>query len=152
VLSQAPAPSFSFTWYRPDVACVARHPASLLGGLYLLGRCRHAQQLLSSIIIVAWLVGRFLQIFPPSTVALSSCEAELDGFFEAAHWLEFLRRIAAFMGIDQHGPTAGDADSAPAIAVLKKRGRSGHSEYSDARHFRKWCTSVAHITQSADAV
>jgi hypothetical protein len=57
----------------------------------------------------------FSKVFQP----LLLCEAELNGFFEAALWLEFFRRIAAFMGITQQGPTTVYADSASAIALLK---------------------------------
>ena len=90
----------------------------------------------SSIIITLGSSVVFSKVFLQPTVAVSSCEAELNGFFEAALWLEFFRRIAAFMGITQRGPTTVYADSASAIALLKKRVPSGRSKHYDVRYFR----------------
>ncbi len=69
-------------------------------------------------------------------MAVNSCEAELNEFFEAALWLELFRRIVALMGVTQHGPATVYADSASAIAVLKKRVPSGRSKHYDVRYFR----------------
>ena len=90
----------------------------------------------SSIIITLGSSVVFSKVFLQPTVAVSSCEAELNGFFEAALWLEFFRQIASFMGITQNGPTTVYADSASAIAVLKKRVPSGRSKHYDVRYFR----------------
>jgi hypothetical protein len=46
----------------------------------------------SSIIITLGSSVVFSKVFLQPTVAVSSCEAELNGFFEAALWLEFLLR------------------------------------------------------------
>ena len=113
----------------PHAAGFVGPSTPLLGGLELRGRPGHAAQLLESSVV-------FSKVFLQPTVAVSSCEAELNGFFEAALWLEFFRRIAAFMGITQHGPTTVYADSASAIALLKKRVPSGRSKHYDVRYFR----------------
>jgi hypothetical protein len=57
-----------------------------------------------SIIITLGSSAVFSKVFLQPTVAVSSCEAELNGFFEAALWLEFFRRIAVFMGITPARP------------------------------------------------
>jgi hypothetical protein len=78
----------------------------------------------------------FSKSFLQTTVAVSSCEAELNGIFEAALWLEFFRQIASFMGIAQPHPTPTFVDSTAAMAVLKKRVPSGRSKHYDVRYFR----------------
>jgi hypothetical protein len=73
--------------------------------------------------------------FTQTTVATSSCEAELNGFFEATMLVEFYRSCFSFLGHAQPDPTPTYVDSMSAIQLLAKRALTGRSKHVGVRYF-----------------
>jgi len=84
----------------------------------------------------------FWKAFTQTTVATSSCQAELNGFFEAALLVDFYRASLSFLGSAQRRPTPLHVDSMSAIQLLAKRVPTGRSKHVGVRYF--------HILDSID--
>ena len=77
----------------------------------------------------------YWKAFTQTNVATSSCQAELNGFFEAALLVDFYRACLSFLGARQGRPTPLHVDSMSALQLLAKRVPAGRSKHVGVRYF-----------------